>query len=248
MRDTHIDARAAIHAPHCSGGNPQQWETLRESERRRVCARCLPPRARPTDDPFRLGQESERIVTDIFSGGVPVHLAGHSHGGAVALSIAVRIPHMVRSLALYEPVAFHLLDPSNARDERATGEFDQVAHRIVAAIRNDDATRAARMLLEYWGSRSVWPSLSKIARGIVRNHLPKAQAEFDAMLCEPYTAAEYRRLDFPCLILKGSLSLNVPTSLTDGASHMGPITHADAVAAGLSTFFDSVEAARPTAA
>jgi hypothetical protein len=29
---------------------------------------------------------------------------------------------------------------------------------------------------------------------------------------------------------------------------MGPITHADAVAAGLSTFFDSVEAAQPAAA
>ena len=42
--------------------------------------------------------------------GGPAHLVGHSYGAYVALLVARSVPSQVRSLALYEPVAFGVLD------------------------------------------------------------------------------------------------------------------------------------------
>lgn len=43
------------------------------------------------------------------------HIAGHSCGGAIALKLAVENPNKLLSLALYEPVAFHLLEEKKRR-------------------------------------------------------------------------------------------------------------------------------------
>jgi pimeloyl-ACP methyl ester carboxylesterase len=256
-------SRAAIYALHCSGGSPRQWERLRKIARRPVCAPALLARAPKTDAPFRLEMESEPIVLDILAGGMPVHLAGHSYGGAVAINIAMRIPDMVLSLSLYEPAAFHLLDLADAGEARAMDELRRLGRRISVAVRGDDASEAARLLVDYWGGGPIWPSLSEAARGKVREHLPKARAEFDAMSSEPHPLASYRALDVPCLILKGSssfnpaslaaekLALTIPharNAIVEGASHMGPLTHADAVAGQISSFCDGAEAARSAAA
>ena len=42
--------------------------------------------------------------------GEKFHLIGHSYGGMVALQLAAQAqPQRVRSLSLFEPIAFHLL-------------------------------------------------------------------------------------------------------------------------------------------
>src|SRR5690606_6296010 len=61
---------------------------------------------------FRLAHEAERLLAALPD---PLKhantlLVGHSYGGALALKIAADKLLNVRALALYEPVAFHILD------------------------------------------------------------------------------------------------------------------------------------------
>jgi len=42
----------------------------------------------------------------------PVHLVGHSYGGAIMARVAADAPARVRSLTLIEPTLFHLLAPA----------------------------------------------------------------------------------------------------------------------------------------
>ena len=58
---------------------------------------------------FTLADEAERTIGLIDGDRRPVHLVGHSYGGGVALHVALRRPHAIASLTLYEPSAFHLL-------------------------------------------------------------------------------------------------------------------------------------------
>ena len=60
--------------------------------------------------PVTLEAEARRVLAAFPPDGTPVHLVGHSYGGAVALEIAMRWPDKVRTLTVFEPVRFALLD------------------------------------------------------------------------------------------------------------------------------------------
>jgi pimeloyl-ACP methyl ester carboxylesterase len=57
---------------------------------------------------FTLADEAERTIDLIDGDRRPVHLVGHSYGGGVALHVALRRPHAIASLTLYEPSAFQV--------------------------------------------------------------------------------------------------------------------------------------------
>src|SRR5690348_9869377 len=63
----------------------------------------------PGNRPFALSEEAALADAVLPRDGRPVHLVGHSYGGAVALRFALQQPERLRSLVLIEPVAFHLL-------------------------------------------------------------------------------------------------------------------------------------------
>ena len=97
-------------ALRCSGSSGRQWSALRKSLRLQVfipdlmgCG-AMPHLA--GDRRFRLADEARPIVALIDELEAPVHLIGHSYGGAVALRIAVERPNRIASLTLYEPTTF----------------------------------------------------------------------------------------------------------------------------------------------
>jgi pimeloyl-ACP methyl ester carboxylesterase len=102
-------------ALHCSGSSSKQWPHL--SQR----LRCRNPTWCPDfvgcganghwigDRPFTLADEASPIVSMIDSLAMPVHLVGHSYGGAVALKVARERPSQIASVILYEPMALHVL-------------------------------------------------------------------------------------------------------------------------------------------
>ena len=101
----------------------------------------------------------------------PIHLVGHSYGGAVALRFAMQQPERLRSLVLIEPVAFHLLrdeapDPANRLPlQRGDG-----GRRPCVEGRGRAATtgRAMARFVDYWNGEGAWlrtkPELQADAR------------------------------------------------------------------------------------
>lgn len=96
----------------------RQWRSL--SERLAASHRVLAPdflgsgKNPPWSDDVPFGYELDvaLVAKALDALDAPVHLVGHSYGGLVALALARTLPHRVRSLAVYDPVAFGVLhDP-----------------------------------------------------------------------------------------------------------------------------------------
>ncbi len=101
----------------------------------------------------------------------PIHLVGHSYGGAVALRFAMQQPERLRSLVLIEPVAFHLLrdespDPAN---RRLFGEVMEIGGPGVAGPRpSGDYRRAMARFVDYWNGEGAWLRAKPDAAGRAR--------------------------------------------------------------------------------
>ncbi|KFZ31610.1 hypothetical protein IDSA_02595 [Pseudidiomarina salinarum] len=183
-------------------------------------------------DAFRLADEIPRVVASVRAAGVdqPLHLIGHSYGAALALKIARERYLPVRSLALFEPVAFHVLDA----DEPARQEIDKIAGQMHQA----DAEAATRAFVDYWNQPGYFDALpERIRQGMLRQ-ADKVTMDFAALMGEPCSADDYRQIQAPALLLSGAFSRHsakevaarlkqvLPQVETEtlACGHMGPVT------------------------
>jgi len=129
---------------HCTGGASTQWQALSASLQARY--RVLAPDLHgygdtdpwPGRGPLTLADEAAIVAALIDEGGAPVHLVGHSYGGAVALRAALEQPDRVANLVLIEPASFHLLGNGNVADEVLFDEIQGVAEAIWYAVASGD--------------------------------------------------------------------------------------------------------------
>jgi pimeloyl-ACP methyl ester carboxylesterase len=77
----------------------------------------------------------------------PVHLVGHSYGGAVATAVALAHPERVASLTVYEPVLFHLLREVG---DPGWDEVQQVPATVRRHLDAGDPEAAACHFVDYW--------------------------------------------------------------------------------------------------
>lgn len=235
---------------HCSGSSAAQWRALIErlSDRFHVIAPDLygygGTALWPGRGAFHLAHEAQIACALLGRMGEPAHVVGHSYGGATALHLGRLRGDLLRSLAVIEPVAFHLLRGGDQTDALALGEISAVAAAVAHSLACGDYQGGFGRFTDYWSGAGAWNAVPAAKRDAFAARLAKVALDFHATLNEPARPEDFRMLALPTLIVQGSrsplptrricelLARALPEARTktiDGAGHMAPLTHRNEV-------------------
>ena len=229
---------------HCSGSDGSHWQSLfaRMGSTATTLAPDLfgaPVRGHYRGDaPFSLEIEAEPIIEMMTSLPSSVDIVGHSYGGALALHIARARPDLVRSLCLYEPTIFSILNNDNSEDQKLHSEIRSLTRAISNGIDDGVPDFSAQVFTDFWGGLGAWQALSRDRRAAMVRWIPKAPLDFQALLneAEPENMLSHA---IPTKIIVGSQthpqtkriaellvsqSRNAELSVLNGACHLGPFT------------------------
>jgi pimeloyl-ACP methyl ester carboxylesterase len=256
---------------HSSAGSSAQWRPLTEllQSRWRVLAPDLhgygESDRRP--GPASPGLADGAALADAVLAGSaePIHLVGHSYGGAVALRFAAERPERLRSLTLIEPVAFHLLcgAPEGTAEHGLFREVAALAADVTQSAAEGDGRRGMARFIDYWNGAGTWMRMRPDAQSAMARQAPRVALDFRAAMTDPTRLRALRGIAVPTLILRGSTSPRPTRRITalvaqvlpnarlqtiEGAGHMLPLTHHEAVNAAIADHLSRNAAARQRAA
>jgi len=230
---------------HASASSSAQWRPLidRLASRFRMLAVDLYGAGRsprwPDHRPLTLADEVALIEPVLAATDTPVHVIGHSYGGAVALMLALAHPERLASLVLFEPVLFSVLithDP----DAPAAREISTVRADTCAAAERGHLEVAGARFVDYWMGATTWAGMPDARRKTIATAMEQIAGEWHALFEEPTPLEAFAALDMPTLYLVGAdsppssravaslLVKTLPRAIEvelDSVGHMGPITH-----------------------
>jgi pimeloyl-ACP methyl ester carboxylesterase len=172
-------------------------------------------------------------------GNEPVHLVGHSYGGALMAHTAVRAPGRVRSLTLIEPTLFHLL--ACTQRTIAHQEIWEQAQRVIRHVTAGNPEEAARGFIDYWIAPGAYDAMDGRIQANVTAGMSKVHDEWlTAFEEQGATLAALAALSVPIQLVAGSNTTRAAWDVVEvlrsiwpraayaeiaGASHMSPLTH-----------------------
>ena len=251
---------------HSSGSSGRQWEGLTTALQSRYRLHALDLHGHGST-PAWAGGERMRLEDDLalveplLRSSAPVHVVGHSYGGALALKLATLMPERIASVVVYEPVLFRLLLDYRPRD-RATTEVLMVAQSLRNWFNLGQSDRAAQRFVDFWSGEGTWERLPPVPRQVIAARIGSVIRHFDALFNDGLTRTSLSQLGMPILCMTGAQTRSAPRRIGEllryampraahevmaHAGHMGPITHAQAVAWRIGAFLD-VQAANAEAA
>lgn len=195
--------------------------------------------------PMRLADEAAIVRTLVEEVGEPVHLIGHSYGGAVALSAALHMPEKLCSLTLIEPVAFFLLRGGSAVDHALFVEIVGLGNRVADGLVSGDYRAALERFVDYWSGHGTWRAMSPEAQDTLCRRIGAIALNFASTTGEKTPLEAAARLKVPTLLLHGSRTRPIARRIIErlmwtlpnatlreivGAGHMLPLTHPTPVA------------------
>ncbi len=171
--------------------------------------------------------------------GQSCHVVGHSHGGAVAITYAIRNSEAVSSLTLIEPTLMHLLRIAGSAD--VWREAKELGSKHIKAIKEGKAAEIADEFLPYWIGQDAWRAMPQDRRTAIIATMPSVAHFWASVLGETTPTELYAQLDVPTLLIRGTetratarqivellhgLLPNSRVVEVEGAGHMAPLTHA----------------------
>ena len=190
-----------------------------------------------------------------------IHLVGHSYGGAVALRLAADRPERLLSLTLIEPVAFHLLRgaPHGAAEHALFHEVAVLAADVTQAAAEGDSRRGMARFIDYWNGEGSWMRARPDVQSALALQAERVALDFRATMTDPLRLEALRRIPVPALVLRGAASPQPTRRIAalvaqilpdarlqtiEGAGHMLPLTHREAVNAAIAEHLSRNTAAR----
>lgn len=261
---SHEGNTTSIVALHCSLGSGRQWARLVEDvgARHHVIAPDISGygnRSNATDLPRTLAREAEFLSDALATAAGPIHLVGHSYGGAIALKLATASPlaRRILSLTLIEPVLpTMLLD--NAADRPLYEQFLRLGHAVFLDLWSDVPGEALDKFLDYWRGSEPPEELPPKVRARMIEQVRKLAYEFTALFAEDHVATAAASIDVPTLLYSGGLSPamtqriasrlasivpGIVTRQLPSAGHMLAISHAQAINAEILNHIAAAEQA-----
>jgi len=241
---------------HGSASSRRMWQPLVErlAARYRVVAPDLIGYGESTPwRPDLQATDFDVIATFARELGCPLHVVGHSYGGALALRAALT-GSRVASLALVEPAAFQVLDRS--ADQAAFAEIEAVASRHLELVAEGDLRTCAAHFMGYWIGARTWAEMSPETRARLTTTMPKIAAEF-RLLFGDRDRHDPSRARVPTLLVRGTRTTlaahavsdrlaatmpNVDLLEIEDAGHMLTVTHAGRVNEAIATHLAQAEA------
>lgn len=242
-------ASASVVALHCSLGSGRQWTRLAAAL---GGDRFMAPdisgygvAACGRDWPRTLDGEIAQLEPWLAKACGPIHLIGHSYGGAIAFRLATASAYAprIRSLTLIEPVLPTLLRDGSA-DVRLYDRFARIAQVVSQDIFDGAVMEAVEAFTAFWAGSGPREQFSPSGRLRMIEQADKLPYDFNAALDLDAVAAAAGALRVPTLLMSGGLSPYVTqrivaklAALIDGAElrhlpaagHMLPVTHAERV-------------------
>ncbi|MDQ1350244.1 MAG: hypothetical protein QG657_545 [Acidobacteriota bacterium] len=208
---------------------------------------------------FRFNDEIvlvESLLADIIPPDEPFHLVGHSYGGAVGLRLCYKeieqtLPGpRILSLALFEPVAFHLL-PEN---EEARCKVLQQKEMIDSFMAKKQYSAAAEYFIDFWSGPGTFSGFPEIIRQTFLKSILKLPLDFRALVGEPLSLEDYSKIKQPVCLMVGRqspqmaqrVSVLLAEKLTTcrlewiEGGHMAPVYQAQEVNPVIETFIRGV--------
>jgi pimeloyl-ACP methyl ester carboxylesterase len=244
--DLHVDDQGAgepVILLHSHGLSGRQWRKLGGelvASGRRVLAVDLTGQGQsepwPEPRPFTFDVDVARVA-ELVRAVQPAHVVGHSYGGLIALHIARAEPRALRTLSLFDPVAFSILDPAADRDARAILDGLDLTWGSTAEARE----RWLRTFVEFWGGAGAWGALREDARDEFRRVAWVIREAVHSLTGDRTPASAFAQLDVATLLLTGAQSPlparrvierlaqvlpHARQEVVPGVGHLGPVTHA----------------------
>lgn len=252
---------------HGTAGSPRQWRDLtdRLPGSYETWALDLPGYTahEVTHAQHSLSTEAEILMQKLRALGRPVHLVGHSYGGALALRIAVTWPDAVCSLTLFEPAIFHLLRDGQPVERQMYADIGSLEQDLRQAAAAGRLAWAAAHFVDFWNGPGSFAAYGPETQARLIARMPLILGNFSALNQESWRLADCARVTCPTLGLYGENSPLIGHHLirlvagqmpqakvlpVSGAGHLLPITHAATAARLLGIHFGSAAATHFSAA
>jgi pimeloyl-ACP methyl ester carboxylesterase len=213
---------------HGSYATTSTWKKMIEQlSARHTCIAIKLPGHCGTPDPqdfdaptieteLKLIEDVVRSLTD-----EPIHLVGHSYGGVVALSQALKGSLPIHELTLFEPVATWVLDTMGDADMQAQVDAFLQRYRQDAA---NQVPYACGQVIDFWGGGNEFEALPTFVKDMMAPLTANNLRHWDLCTQIRHTRDELAQLEIPTRIVCGTRSNEVAHAIANHLDSELPIS------------------------